>query len=60
MKKLSALENRAWNLYCDEHKEDLNAKDFWFELSQSEKQVYFNKILKISKNTNNYPNKMVD
>jgi hypothetical protein len=47
--KKKEIENQAWELYCKEHKEDINAKDFWFELSNDVKQEYLNKI----KSTNN-------
>jgi hypothetical protein len=42
--KKKEIENQAWELYCTEHKEDLDARDFWFELSEDIKQEYLNKV----------------
>lgn len=37
---MSDLEKLAWKLYCDRTKGAMSARDFWWELSDTQKAYY--------------------
>jgi hypothetical protein len=43
VKKLSPLEEKAWNLYCKETAGDMDVRDFWEELPLRVKRIYLEK-----------------
>ena len=42
----TALEEAAWELYCEETAGDLDVRDYWDQLSVSVKIIYISKIIK--------------
>lgn len=41
---MNNLEKRAWQLYCDETKGDMDTKDFWSQLSPKVQRIYLDKV----------------
>ncbi|AKE44882.1 hypothetical protein AU106_gp251 [Sinorhizobium phage phiM9] len=40
---MSELEEKAWELYCDETKGDIDVADFWHQLSSRVRELYLKK-----------------
>jgi hypothetical protein len=43
-KRLTAAEEAAWRLYCDETAGGMDVRDFWEELCPRVKAYYLNKV----------------
>jgi len=46
----TALEDLAWDLYCEDTAGDLDVRDYWEQLSVDTKTIYIQKVIQKERN----------